>query len=545
MVGSMNDRSSIAALLTLCSLAMGLFAAPEEEQLEPSREIGGTLFIHGGGALPPPLMDEFLKLCQRPRGKLVIIPSAAEDGQIDRIRIAEHWGGLGFAKIDVLHTRSRAEADSEAFVQALREASAVWIGGGLQARLERAYVGTRVAAELRALLARGGVIGGTSAGAAVMSRVMIRSGNPVAEVGTGFGLIEGAVIDQHFLERKREARLRKVLDDHPGLVGYGVDEGTALILRGRKISVVGKSSVTTCLAKSKVRKERFERRVAPGRGDHIALSRAAIARAAAVEFPRPDPVSPQVERGTVIAFGGAATTRGGMERFIERAGGKGARIVVIYTALGDKPSMPEHWRRLWDSVGAKNVKLLHAGDRGVANSGAFVKEIDAAGGVWFTGGRQWRLVDRYFATESHAAICRVLERGGVVGGTSAGATIVGDYLVRGDPLTSLTMMQEGYEQGLGLVPGVAIDQHFSQRERFKDMQALKRRYPQLFGIGIDEGTAVAFEGGECEVFGRGRVFLYPVGAQRVVLEIGDRYHFSKNELIEAEEAEEEVVCPFD
>ena len=93
----------------------------------------------------------------------------------------------------------------------------------------------------------------TSAGAAVMSRVMIRSGNPVAEVGTGFGLIDGAVIDQHFLVRKREPRLRKVLEEHPGLVGYGVDEGTALILRGRRLLAVGASTVSVCLPASRFR----------------------------------------------------------------------------------------------------------------------------------------------------------------------------------------------------------------------------------------------------------------------------------------------------
>ena len=485
---------------------------------QPAEAIGGTLFMHGGGVLSSPLMGEFIELCDRPDGRLLIIPSAAADEQIDEFQIIDHWDGRGFAGVGVLHTRSREEADSEAFVAPLRKASAVWIGGGESARLEASYCGTRVGDELRALLARGGVIGGTDAGAAVMGSAMIRQGSAGAEMGQGFGLIEGAVVAENFITRNREPLLLKLLGECPGTVGYGVNDGTALVLRGRSLSVVGRSSVTTCLAASKARKARVEPRLAPGRGDHIALSRAAIARAAAIEFPRAKPVATSVIKGSVIAFGGGATTKGGLEWFVDRAGGKGARIVVIYTAMGEFPSMPKHWRRLWDSVGATNVRLLHAADREVANSDEFVKQIDAAGGVWFTGGRQWRLVDRYFGTESHVAIDRVLERGGVVGGTSAGATIVGDYLVRGDPLTSRTMMQEGYEQGLGLVPGVAIDQHFSQRGRFRDMQALKRRYPQLMGIGIDEGTAVAFEGKGIEVFGRGAVYLYPVGGGRIELE---------------------------
>ncbi|MGI9243920.1 MAG: cyanophycinase, partial [Verrucomicrobiales bacterium] len=308
-----------------------------------------------------------------------------------------------------------------------------------------------------------------------------------------------------------------------GLVGYGVDEGTALILRGRDLSVVGSSTVTICLAPGGARGELSETTRSPGRADHIALHRAAIARAAGLEFTNRAPV---VSHGTVVAFGGGGTSKGGLNHFVERSGGKGARIVVIYTALADDPRMPKNWRRLWDSVGAKNIRLLHARDRAQANSADFIAEIDAAGGVWFTGGRQWRLVDRYQGTGTELAIRRVLERGGAVGGTSAGATILGDYLLRGDPWTSVTMMQEGYEVGLGLVPGVAIDQHFSQRARSDDMLAFKRQFPQLLGVGIDEAAAIAFEGGRCEVFGRGNVFLYPVGGGVVELKIGDRFELA-------------------
>ncbi|MFT4547046.1 MAG: cyanophycinase [Verrucomicrobiales bacterium] len=506
----------LPSLFALLLLVTAPGASVEQCPVQP---IAGALFLHGGGAFPPPLMEEFLKLCDRPEGKLVVIPSAAEDGKINVLRIIEGWGNRGFAKVQVLHTRSRDEADTEEFIQPLRAACAVWISGGMQSRLEEAYVGTRVERELHALLGRGGVVGGSSAGAAVMSKVMIRSGNPIAEVGQGFGLIGGAVIDQHFVARKREGRLLTVLDEHPGLVGYGIDEGTALVLRGRQIWVVGSSTVTACLAKSDHREEFVEPRRHPWRADHIAMTRAAIVRAANLKF---STVPAVVPKGTVIAFGGGGTTKGGLEHFVDRAGGSLARIVVIYTARADEPRLSQHWRRLWDSVGAKNVRALHARDHDVANSDAFVKEIDAAGGVWFDGGRQWRLVDRYSGTRAEAAIKRVLERGGVVGGSSAGATILGGYLVRGDPMTSRTMMQEGYEQGLGLVPGVAIDQHFSQRNRFKDMLALKRRYPQLLGVGIDEGAAIAFEGGSCEVFGRNSVFIYPVDGERVELKVGEK-----------------------
>ena len=105
------------------------------------------------------------------------------------------------AALTLLHTRDAKKANEAAFVKPLTEATAVWFGGGDQGKLLAAYRGTAVERELHKLLQRGGAIGGTSAGAAVMSKVMITGGNPKAEVGTGFGFLTHVVIDQHFLKR--------------------------------------------------------------------------------------------------------------------------------------------------------------------------------------------------------------------------------------------------------------------------------------------------------------------------------------------------------
>jgi cyanophycinase len=109
----------------------------------------------------------------------------------------------------------------------------------------------------------------------------------------------------------------------------------------------------------------------------------------------------------------------------------------------------------------------------------------------------------------------VLERGGVIGGSSAGASIQGDYMPRGDPMGNTQMMAEGYERGLGFLKGVAIDQHFSQRNRFDDMTLLKRTFPQLLGIGIDEGTCLLVKQSQAEVIGPGQVAFYdrPIGSE--------------------------------
>ena len=117
----------------------------------------------------------------------------------------------------MLHTRLREKANDPAFVKPITEATAVWLGGGDQVELVAAYRGTVVEREFQALLKRGGVIGGTSAGAAVMSDVMIEGGNPKADVGRGFGFVTNAVVDQHFLRRSRVNRLIGVLSARPAL----------------------------------------------------------------------------------------------------------------------------------------------------------------------------------------------------------------------------------------------------------------------------------------------------------------------------------------
>jgi cyanophycinase len=199
-----------------------------------------------------PVMREFFELAGGAHGRLVVIPTAADD-VTDDAAFLDAWATFGFESIEVLHTTSRDTANDAAFAVPLTTATAVWFDGGEQARLERAYIGTRVEAGIRAVLERGGVIGGSSAGAAIMSRVMIRGGKTRPRIGTGFDLLAGAIIDQHFLARARQPRLLRALAAHPGLVGYGVDEGTALIVRGGAAEVVGDSSVTVCQAAARRR----------------------------------------------------------------------------------------------------------------------------------------------------------------------------------------------------------------------------------------------------------------------------------------------------
>ncbi len=156
----------------------------------------------------------------------------------------------------------------------------------------------------------------------------------------------------------------------------------------------------------------------------------------------------------------------------------------------------------------RSVFLNPPTDRVESDRNEFREPLRRATGVWFGGGRQWRLVDAYEGTATAKAFHDVLRRGGVIGGSSAGATIQGDYLVRGNPLGNQDMMAEGYERGFGFLPGCAIDQHFTQRGRHRDMEALKQAFPQLLGIGIDESTALVVQRTTAHVIGEKDVYFY-------------------------------------
>ncbi|WP_165064805.1 cyanophycinase [Paludisphaera rhizosphaerae] len=221
-----------------------------------SEELVGHLVICGGGGLPDAVRGKFVELAGGPKARIVVVPTASEDADADGPALDEFlapWRKHGAASVKLLHTRSRAEADKPEFVAALDDADAVWFSGGDQSRVTDAYLGTATDAAFRKVLARGGVLGGTSAGAALMTRVMITGGTEKASVGTGFGFLPGVVVDQHALRRSRLNRLLGVLGDHPEVAaGVAIDESTALIVDlGAKRWEVGGASYVVVLKPSK------------------------------------------------------------------------------------------------------------------------------------------------------------------------------------------------------------------------------------------------------------------------------------------------------
>jgi cyanophycinase len=254
LLGAVGLSGAILLVLSFRVSADGPQPSPPPPGLEPAERpapLRGALVICGGGRLPEAVLDRFIELAGGPQARVVIIPTAGSDASVRFAGTSlDRWRARGPASVRMLHTRSRNEANDPAFLQTLADATGVWFGGGDQSRLSDTYVDTAVERHLKALLERGGVIGGTSAGAAIMTRVMITGGRTTATQGRGFDLLPAAVVDQHFLKRNRLGRMLSVLAQHPGLAGFGIDEGTALVLQGDRLSVIGDSYVVACMPPS-------------------------------------------------------------------------------------------------------------------------------------------------------------------------------------------------------------------------------------------------------------------------------------------------------
>jgi len=215
------------------------------------------------------------------------------------------------------------------------------------------------------------------------------------------------------------------------------------------------------------------------------------------------------ERGALVIVGGGKVGSEILGRLFALAGGKDAPLVVIPTA-GAQDEYPADWSgiKMFTDFGVTNITVLHTRDRAVADSEAFVRPITTARAVWFVGGRQWRLVDAYAHTRTQREVERVLERGGVVAGSSAGASILSSYMVRGARENNFIMMAAGYEEGFGLIKGVAIDQHMLTRNRQDDLEEVVAKHPDVLGIGLDESTAIVVQGQEFEVVGASKIAIH-------------------------------------
>ena len=254
----------------------------------------------------------------------------------------------------------------------------------------------------------------------------------------------------------------------------------------------------------------------------------------------PEAVGP--DKGWLVIVGGGMTTNEVKDRFVALAGGPDANFVVIPTALSDKEIEARYGKSRTELFGLKHVAVMHTRDRARANSEGFVEPLRQASGVWIDGGRQWRLADAYLGTAVEREIKALLMRGGVVGGSSAGATIQASFLTRGAPGTARNpdgdntiMISPGHETGFGLIPNSAIDQHVNTRGREADLDAVISAHPELLGIGIDESAAIVVHHDSFFVVG-GQVAIHDGkqhdGASYYFLSSGQAFNLTTRSIID-------------
>lgn len=212
-----------------------------------------------------------------------------------------------------------------------------------------------------------------------------------------------------------------------------------------------------------------------------------------------------------MAIGGAEDKLGAtriLRRFVAEAGGPDARIVVCATASALGPEIVELYERLFTRLGVAEVMSARPRDRREADKQEHADAAAWATGVFFTGGNQMKLSAAIRGTRFGDAVVAAYDNGVIVGGTSAGASVVSEHMVGyGSPGAQPKFRMVAAAQGLGLLPGVIVDQHFSQRERFGRLINLVASSPDLLGIGLDEDTSILVtDETELEVIGKGSVF---------------------------------------
>jgi cyanophycinase len=215
---------------------------------------------------------------------------------------------------------------------------------------------------------------------------------------------------------------------------------------------------------------------------------------------------------TLFIIGGAEDRVGRaslLRQFVKLAGGRRSRLVLVPTASSFQDEVVDSYTEAFTRLGAPGVSVVNPATRAEAHDPDLMALVDDATGVFISGGSQLRLSQLLPGTPLGEALHRAHDRGAVIGGTSAGASIMSDFMISmGDEGIMPRQRASQISAGLGLVRGVVVDQHFDQRSRYGRLMSVIAPSPHLLGIGIDEDTAmVVTDGREFTVRGSGAVFV--------------------------------------
>lgn len=233
--------------------------------------------------------------------------------------------------------------------------------------------------------------------------------------------------------------------------------------------------------------------------------------------------SPDVRR-TLLIIGGAEDRVGRsvvLKRFVKLAGGRRSRIVVIPTASSFAEEVSDAYRDVFTRLRGGGVSIVHPRTRRDADDPDMVQLLDEATGVFITGGSQVKLAQNIVGTPVGAAVHRAYERGVVIAGTSAGASIMSQFMISlGEEGLTPRQRVSQLSAGLGLIGDIIIDQHFDQRGRYGRLMSMVAVSPSLLGLGIDENTAAEVRDGKVlSVIGTGAIFV--VNARNAITDAPD------------------------
>ncbi|MEV6286816.1 cyanophycinase [Kribbella sp. NPDC051770] len=214
----------------------------------------GALFAIGGAEdklKKRMVLQEFVEAAGGSKARIVVVPTASALGPNVTDVYSALFSALGAASVVGVRPENREDADDPAFIEPLNEATGIFMTGGNQLKLSGVVTGTAFGRAITAAHGRGAAVGGTSAGASILAEHMIAFGRSgatprqrMSQLAGGLGLVQGAIVDQHFAQRNRYGRLLSLVAQSPGLLGIGVDEDTAAVVRGSHLEVVGRGAVT-------------------------------------------------------------------------------------------------------------------------------------------------------------------------------------------------------------------------------------------------------------------------------------------------------------
>lgn len=502
----------------------------EVDELAP---LPGPLLLAGEGEPSPAVLSAFVDMAGGGAANIVVLAGSAKAGK------AIDWVEGGARAQEVVTVRRAKELGDPEDLAKLLAADGLWLE-----ELPEKLVADPL---LRALL-----VNALERGAAVGAR------GDLARALTG---VPGVDDDRLCLAARLEllaapaggdedAAQRAALE-RPARIVTALPEGAALAIHhGRRIALLGEGQVAFAIMRANdelMREQVLSAKEERDGGDPLGyrldfLSWVRCARAAErPPFPPAEPKDPSLAKGALLVQGGGGVNEETWERFIELAGGKDAQIVCIPSAgeMDDDEQPSSYSARELEERGCSSVAIVHAAQRERATiDERWLRRIDECDAVWIDGGRTYRFMDRFGETPAAEALARVLERGGVVAGSSAGAQVIGQFLVRGNPRSNREMTDKGYLVGLELLKGVVIDAHFRDRERGPELRALVQEHPQLLGLGVDAGAALVIQGSIGEVLGEAGVVVYDARAgddlpeDGLVLESGASFDLVEGALLE-------------